>query len=87
MSNVLDHTEPQCRLCKKLFFDADILSLRNTPYKMFITYLHVFKFEKTPCERFYLYKENTFKATECFILVGSAIFGATLNLVTRVGLP
>ena len=29
------------------------------------------------------------KATDlvCFILVGSAMFGATLNLVTRVGLP
>ena len=27
------------------------------------------------------------KATECFILVGSAMFGATFNLVTRVGLP
>ena len=25
--------------------------------------------------------------TECFILVGSAVFGATFNLVTRVGLP
>ena len=31
---------------------------------------------------------NSSKAimTECFILVGSAMFGATLNLVTRVGL-
>ena len=27
------------------------------------------------------------KASECFILVGSAMFGATFNLVTRVGLP
>ena len=25
--------------------------------------------------------------SECFILVGSAMFGATFNLVTRVGLP
>ena len=25
--------------------------------------------------------------TECFILVGSVMFGATFNLVTRVGLP
>ena len=25
--------------------------------------------------------------TECFILVGSAMFGTTFNLVTRVGLP
>ena len=73
-----------------LIFSVLVLHSKCFLLRIFVPGSDMQKYEKllTFSKRIYIHRKCLLRVlSECLILIGSAMFDATFNLVTRVGLP